>query len=87
MLHSDTEFPILHTYLQALLLILIAQAHLFLLDILFLQTNIHLSNNVPYYVICAKDSEVAAILNVGEEVFITYEAGDGEILKGITLER
>ena len=48
---------------------------------------IHLSNNVPYYMICAKDSEVAAILNVGEEVFITYEAGDGEILKGITLER
>lgn len=48
---------------------------------------IHLTGKEGYYLISAKDYPIAAILNAGDRVKITYEVSDGEILTGISLER
>lgn len=48
---------------------------------------IRLENQNLYYMINGRQYPLATILNVGENVTISYEVGEGEILTGISLER
>lgn len=48
---------------------------------------IRLENQSAYYLINGREYPLAAILNIGDSVKITYEVGTGEMLKAISLER
>lgn len=48
---------------------------------------IRLADLPVYYLINGREYPVATILNLEDKVTIQYEAGEGEILKGISLER
>lgn len=48
---------------------------------------IRLENQQVYYLINGVEYPLAAILNAGDRVTITYEVGDGELLTGVMLER
>lgn len=48
---------------------------------------IRLQNQQVYYMINGREYPIAAILNEGDRVAITFETGEDEILTGISLER
>ena len=48
---------------------------------------IRLAEQPVYYLINGREYPVATILNVEDKVTIQYELGEGEIVKGISLER
>ena len=48
---------------------------------------IRLQGEAVYYIINGTEYPIAAILNVGDEVQIVYEKGEGELLTGVSIER
>lgn len=48
---------------------------------------IRLENEQVYYLINGSEYPLAAILNAGDHVTITYEVGSGELINGVSLER
>ena len=48
---------------------------------------IRLQGEAVYYIINGTEYPIATILNVGDEVQIVYEKGEGELLTGVSIER